>query len=170
MRRLSLAGICLGLSLSAACRVEDRTPSGSRRDEDAVQALVSEYARDLSDRRWDEVRALFWREGTYSGPMVPGSLGHAVPIDSALHSMTARVGQLDPYSFDVRVLRSDFRQDGDLAAVWVTTRRRLPLAGGAGVSERDWMEHLVFRRIGEEWRILSVAGAAAPRRLLRDAR
>ena len=76
----------------------------------------------------------------------------------------------DPASFDVRALRTDFRQDGDLAAVWVTLRRRMTLPGGVGPSDRDYVEHLVLRRIGNQWRILSVAGSALPRGGPRDAR
>ena len=45
----------------------------------------------------------------------------------------------------MRVLRSDYRQDGDLAAVWLTTRRLLPVAGS--VIDGEWIEHLVLRRI-----------------------
>ena len=50
-----------------------------------------------------------------------------------------------------------------MAAAWVTLRRRMPLAG-AGVVERDWVEHLVLRRIGSSWRILSVAGSSRAER------
>jgi hypothetical protein len=158
------------LLLGSACRIEDRTPAGTRRDEDAVQALVARYARSLSERDWGEVRRLFWRDGNYSGPLIPRSVGHALPIDSALAVIGRTVESADPGSFDVRVLRTDFRQDGDLAAVWVTLRRRMALPGGVGPTERDYVEHLVARRIGGEWRILSVAGSSVPRGSPRDAR
>jgi hypothetical protein len=59
------------------------------------------------------------------------------------------------------------RQEGDVAAAWVTLRRRTPLAGD-GLVERDWVEHVVLRRIGSSWRILSVAGSSAPRGSPRD--
>ena len=72
-----------------------------------------------------------------------------------------RVEGLDATRFDVRVLRSDYRQDGDLAAVWLTTRRLLPVAGS--VVGGEWIEHLVLRRINGEWRILSLAATASPR-------
>ena len=73
----------------------------------------------------------------------------------------------DAETFDVRVLRTDFRQEGDLASVWLVLRRRTPL-GGADPAERDWVEHLVLRRIGTNWRILSVAGSSVPRGTSRD--
>jgi hypothetical protein len=162
MRGLLLAALVLGATAVAGCKIEDRTPAGTRRDEDEVQQIVARYARRLSDRRWDGVRELFWRNGTYSGPMVPRSAGNALPIDSALHVIARTLDVPDSATFDVRVLRTDLRQEGDLTTVWVTLRRRTPLAG-AEPAERDWIEHLVFRRIGRNWRILSVAGSTVPR-------
>jgi len=169
MRSLLLAA-CFGLVPALGCRIEDRTPTGSRRDEDTVLALIAQYARSLSERDWSGVRSLFWRGGSYSGPMVPRSVGQAVPIDSALALIARSVEGASAESYDVRVLRTDFRQDGDVAAAWVTTRRRTPLAGAAGSVERDWVEHLVLRRIGGNWRILSVAGASSPRGSPREPR
>ncbi len=160
MRRLILAAVCLGSAVG--CRIEDHTPAGTRRDEDEVQAIVAAYARTLSARDWDGVRSLFWRRGSYSGPMVPRSVGNAVPIDSALQRFALAFDGAGPGSFDVRVLRTDFRQDGDLASVWLIIRRRVP-DSVPGPSERDWVEHLLLRRIGDSWRILSVAGSARPR-------
>jgi hypothetical protein len=84
-----------------------------------------------------------------------------VPIDLALGMIARRVEGVDAERFDVRVLRSDYRQDGDLAAVWLTTRRLLPVAGS--VVGGEWIEHLVLRRINGEWRILSLAATASPR-------
>jgi hypothetical protein len=169
MRGLLLAALCIGATVVVACRIEDHTPAGTRRDEDAVQEIVARYARRLSNRDWDRVRALFWRNGTYSGPMVPRSAGNALPVDSALHVIARSLEGPEAASFDVRTLRTDFRQEGDLAAVWVVLRRRVPLPG-AGPVERDWVEHLVLRRIGSNWRILSVAGSSVPRGSPRDPR
>ena len=162
MRGLLLAALCLSATAVAACRIEDHTPTGTRRDEDVVQEIVARYARRLSARDWDRVRALFWRNGTYSGPMIPRSAGNALPIDSALRVIARAVEGPEAATFDVRTLRTDFRQEGDLAAVWVTLRRRTPLAG-VGPVERDWVEHIVLRRIGSRWRILNVAGSSVAR-------
>lgn len=163
MSRLRRAVLCLGLLVAAGCQVEDHTPTGTRLDEEAVQALVSRYARTLSERDWTGARALFWSDAIYSGPMLPteGSAHQAVPIDLALRMIDRRVQGVSADRFDVRVLRSDYRQDGDLAAVWLTTRRLLPVAGSA--IDGEWIEHLVLRRIGGEWRILSLAATASPR-------
>jgi hypothetical protein len=170
MARPSTVALLLALLLAPACRIEDHTPAGSRRDEDAVQALVAAYARTLSDRDWKAARALFWADASYAGPMIPapGDSHQAVPIDLAISTIARRVEGLDPQRFDVRILRSDVRQDGDLAAVWLTTRRRIPVAGA--FAEADWVEHLVLRRIDGEWRILSVTARTAPRRIPHDTR
>jgi hypothetical protein len=162
MRGLLLAALLLGATAAAGCRIEDHTPRGTREDETEVLDLIQRYARRLSARDWDRVRALFWRNGTYSGPLIPRSIGNALPIDSALHMIARTTGGPDSAVFDVRVLRTDLRQEGDLTTVWVTLRRRTPLAG-AGSVERDWVEHLVLRRIGSTWRIISVAGSSVPR-------
>jgi ketosteroid isomerase-like protein len=163
MARCTSAVLLLILMLGA-CRIEDRTPTGSRRDEEAVQALITGYARTFSNRDWKAVRALFWADASYAGPMipVPGDAHQAVPIDLAINTIARRVDGLDPQRFDVRIVRADIRQDGDLAAVWMTTRRRIPAAGR--VVEGDWVEHLVLRRIDGEWRILSVTARSARRR------
>lgn len=163
MARPSTAAFFLVLLLAPACRIEDHTPTGSRRDDEAVQALVAGYARTLSDRDWKGARALFWADASYAGPMIPGpgDAHQAVPIDLAINTIARRVDGLDTQRFDVRILRADVRQDGDLAAVWMTTRRRIPVAGA--VAEGDWVEHLVLRRIAGEWRILSVTARSARR-------
>lgn len=68
---------------------------------------------------------------------------------------------VESQNFDVRILRTDFRQQGDLAAAWVITRRKTP--SGSTAIERDWTEHVVLRRIDGDWRILSVAVVSSPR-------
>jgi hypothetical protein len=169
MRALLLAALCLGATAVPACRIEDHTPAGPRRDEDALQEIVARNAPRRTHPDWDRVRALFWRNGTYSGPMIPRSAGNALPIDSALHVIARTVDGPEAATFYVRVLRTDLRQEGDLTAVWVTLRRSMPLAG-VGPVERDWVEHLVLRRIGSNWRILSVAGSSVARGSPSDSR
>jgi SnoaL-like domain len=166
MRGLLLAAACL---LAAGCRIEDHTPAGSRRDEVAVQNVLARYTRGLDRRDWDQVRALFWRNGTYSGPLIPRSTGNPVGIDSALRVFAGTLDLHEPSTFQVRSLRTDLRQEGDIAAAWVTLRRRSPLPGADPV-ERDWVEHVVLRRIGSTWRILTVAGSSVPRGTPRDPR
>lgn len=163
MRRFRWVPLGLALLVVASCRIEDHTPTGSRRDEEAVQTIVTRYARTLSARDWAAARQLFWTDATYSGPMLPAdSDSHqAVPIELALSMIARRLEGLDADRFDIRVLRSDYRQEGDLAGVWLVTRRILPVAGS--VTDREWIEHLVLRRIDGEWRILSLAATPSHR-------
>jgi hypothetical protein len=59
----------------------------------------------------------------------------------------------DPDPGAMRVVRMDLRQEGDLAAAWVTAR----LPGKA--TQPDVLEHFVFRREGQAWRVVNVAVA-----------
>ena len=150
--------------MGTGCRIEDRTPTGTRRDEDAVHQILNRYAQHLSGRDWAGVRSLFWQDGSYAGPIGPGAPSErrqAIPIDTALGVLERWLRGVEPENFDVRVLRTDFRQQGDLAAAWIVTRRRTP--SGSTALERDWVEHLVLRQIDGEWRILSVAVVSSPR-------
>jgi hypothetical protein len=159
-----LAVLWLGFLLLAGCRIEDRTPTGTRRDEDTIQRLINRYARGLTRRDWGRVRSLFWQDGTYSGPIGPGAPAdrhQAVPIDAALQTLERWLHGVEPQNFDVRVVRTDLRQEGDLAAAWVVTRRVIP--SGPTSSESEWMEHIVFRQLDGDWRILSVSVASPTR-------
>jgi hypothetical protein len=118
----------------------------------------------MSERDWAGVRALFWQDGSYSGPIGPGAPSdyrQAISIDAALRVLERWLRGVERENFDVRVLRTDFRQQGDLAAVWIVTRRRIP--SGSTSVEQDWVEHLVLRQIDGDWRILSVAVVSSPR-------
>jgi hypothetical protein len=163
MSRLRLRALCVCVLAVGACQIEDRTPTGTRRDEETIQHLISHYARSLSARDWTGLRSLFWQDGTYAGPLGPGaptSYHQAMSIDVALRVLDRWLQGAEPRNFDVRVLRTDLRQEGDLAAAWVVTSRRTP--SGSTFIERDWIEHVVLRRIDGDWRILSVAAVSAP--------
>ena len=148
------------LLLAAACRIEDHTPTGSRSDDEAIQHVLVEYTRARSARDWPCLRELFWGEATYELALPTRNL--VLPIDSARQRLLP-VADSGAGSFDVRILRSDTRQEGDLAAAWLLSRRRLASPAGV-VRESDYTEHLVLRRVGGEWRILSIALAGGPRR------
>ena len=126
--------------------------------------MLTRYALRLSRRDWGGLRSLFWQDGTYAGPIAPGAPSdyhQAVPIDVAIRGLDHYLRGVEPQNFDVRVIRTDFRQEGDLAAAWLFTHRRSP--SGPGSMETDWVEHVVVRRIDGDWRILSVAVASAGR-------
>jgi len=160
MFRLRAAAVACGL-LVAACRIEDHTPTGSRSDDEAIQHVLVEYTRGLSARDWPCIRELFWSEATYELALPTRNL--VLPIDSARQRLLPPGDSGTGGSFDVRILRSDTRQEGDLAGAWLLSRRRLASPAGV-VRESDWTEHVVLRRVGGEWRILSIALAGTPRR------
>jgi hypothetical protein len=160
MLRISPAVLGGALLALAACRVEDHTPTGSRRDDDAIQHLLVAYTRGVSLRDWPGVRELFWRDGTYE-IAVPGG-NRAVPIDSARAAILPHWDPAAGPPSDLRILRVDTRQEGDLATAWLVSRERVAQRGGEVESDR--VEHLVLRRIGSEWRILNVALANGARR------
>ncbi len=156
-RPAALGGALLAL---AACRVEDHTPTGSRRDDDAIQHLLVAYTRGISTRDWPAVRGLFWREGSYELPTLEGS--RILPIDSARAAILPRWDPAAGPPSDLRILRVDTRQEGDLAAAWLVSRQRVSERAGNGESDR--VEHLVLRQVGGEWRIASAALAGGARR------
>ncbi len=151
----TLAAVAAAL-LAAACVVEDRTPTGTRRDDEAIQRLLVAYARGVAAGRWEAVRTLCWDEATYHVATPTQNL--VLPIDSARARLLPPAGA----PADVRILRSDARQEGDLAAAWLVSGRRAGSTGAA--AQTDWTEHLVLRRIGGEWKILVIAPANGVRR------
>lgn len=143
--------------LAAACRIEDRTPTGSRRDEDAIRSVLATYYKSLSSRDWSGSRALFADSATIL-------LRHAAPDSAwrefrgadAYHRYLARTYAGDRNSaIAVRMFRLDTRQQGDLATAWVITRRR-PLAG-EGREEVGTADNLLLRRQDGVWRIMTFA-------------
>ena len=62
----------------------------------------------------------------------------------------------DPSPGELRVVRMDLRQEGDLATAWVTTRP----AGKEDRERPDVLEHFVLRRGERSWRIVNVAVAS----------
>ncbi len=100
------------LLVLGACTIEDRTPTGSRRDQAEIQSLIYAYHRSAT-------------------------------VDPAG----------DPSPGDMRVVRIDMRQAGDLAAAWVTARL-------TGPDDGEVLEHFVLRRTGDEWRVVNVGVAS----------
>jgi hypothetical protein len=158
--RLRPAAVACALVIGA-CYIEDHTPTGSRSDDEAIQRVIADYMRGLSARDWPAVRNLFWGEATYEVVLPTRNL--VLPIDSARPRLLPSGEPGDGRTFDVRILRADTRQEGDLAATWLVSRHRLASPAGV-VLESDWTEHVVMRRVAGEWRILSIALASGARR------
>lgn len=89
-----------------------------------------------------------------------GSLADQASIQQLIvdyHRLGAAVDAAgDPAPRDLRPVRTDLRQEGDLAAAWVLLR---PVDSRSG----DVLEHFVFRRQGGRWRVVNVAVASSRR-------
>jgi hypothetical protein len=160
MSRLRFAIVAV-LAVSA-CRIEDRTPAGSRRDDEAIRAVLAQYYRDVASHDWAASRALFWDSATVGVRGIsPDTAWRDFRSADAYHRHLARVyvdgGQP---RLSVRIFRLDLRQEGDLASAWVTTRRR-PLPG-EGRAEVGTSDNVVLRRDGGSWRILALASMPDP--------
>lgn len=156
MRRWSLSLLPLGLWLLAGCRIEDHTPAGSRRDEAAIRDAVTVFFQALNRGDGPGLRALFDDQATIE----LSSAG--VPSDSARargfvtpDEYRALLSRLPEGAGGARVLRSDFRQLGDLAGVWVTYR-----VAEASTSTR--VDHFLLRRVPGGWRIVHLATTVLP--------
>ena len=156
MLRPRLAAL-LAAALLAACHIEDRTPTGTRRDDDAIRAMLATYYKSVGVRDWSRSRVLFWDSATVE-------LRHAPPDSAwrdfrgadAYHQYLARTYAGDRNrAIAVRIFRLDTRLQGDLASAWVITRRR-PLPG-EGREEVGTADHILLRRRDGAWRIVSYA-------------
>jgi hypothetical protein len=153
LRSLALVAVVV----LGACRIEDRTPTGTRRDEDAIRSVLASYYQSRGQRDWSGSRALFWDSATVElRPAPPDTAWRDFRTADAYHQYLARTYAGDRSSaIAVRMFRLDIRQQGDLAGAWVVTRRR-PLAG-EGRDEVGTVDHLLLRRQAGAWRIVSYA-------------
>jgi hypothetical protein len=149
MRFLAAASLAL---VVAACRIEDRTPTGSRLDEQTVRAVLTEFYQSRAARDWEVAEGLMWDSATVElHQPVAGGVWSTYHSAADYLAAAARQTRGSPPAEDVRVIRTDFRQQGPLASVWVTTRSPLPppLAGSVVA-----VDHFLLRRIDGAWRIV----------------
>ena len=135
----------------AGCRIENRAPAGSLRDDEAIRGVVSTYYRASSGGDWAAVRALFWDGALIQRGPAEGAGWRAFESPDAFQGWLEAGGWAAP----LEPVRIDPRQDGDLAAVWVTTRRAGTERGMAS------SDHFLLRRIDGAWRITSLASATS---------
>ena len=144
--RLSRALLIVGLLILAACRIEDHTLAGTRRDEAAIREAIESYYRAVSARDDPSFHGLF-----VAGAAIDFTGGRVAAADS---SAPARVEAAGPH--DARVIRTDLRQSRDLAAVWVSVR-------GAGTARGEMgIDHFVLRRGPAGWRITHLSLTSVP--------
>jgi len=134
----------------AACRIENRAPAGSLRDDEAIRGVVTSYYRVVAAAEWTSVRSLFADDARIRrGPSEGGSWR---TFDSPEeYSAWLELGASTP----LEPVRVEPRQDGDFATVWVVTRRAGTTRGSAG------SDHFQLRRIAGAWRIISFVSVAA---------
>ncbi|HEU4698227.1 MAG TPA: hypothetical protein VFS40_03545 [Gemmatimonadales bacterium] len=146
----------------AACRIEDRTPTGSRRDEEAVRAAVATFYRTASAQQWDSTRALLWDSAAVE--VRPRADSGWLAFRSAadyVGYLAERDRGMQPGELGPRMVRTEFRQEGGIAAMWVATRLNERGLDGA-VHEVSRTEHFVLRRVGPRWEIVNLVSAPEP--------
>jgi len=134
----------------AACRIENRAPAGSLRDDEAIRGVVTSYYRVVGAAEWPSVHSLFAVGATIQqGPAEGGGWRTFDSPEeySAWLELRART-PLEP-------VRVEPRQDGNFATVWVATRRAGATRGSAG------SDHFQLRRIDDAWRIISFVSVTA---------
>ncbi len=157
MRRLCSLALVLGVVAVGACRIEDRTPAGTRRDDEAIRALLATYYQSLGARDWATSRSLFWDSAAVEiRRTAPDSAWRAFRSADSYHQYLSRTfgGGIAPV-LAVRMFRIDIRQQGDLATAWVVTRRRPTDREGAG--EVGTADNVLLWRRGAAWRIAGLA-------------
>ena len=145
-------GALLLLALATACRIEDRTPTGSRRDDQSIRAVVATYYRSVSTRDWPASRSVF-ADSAQVLVRAAGDTGWARFGNSeAYHlELVRRARDLSAEAGEVLVARIDVRQEGELAAVWVMARHHVSDPGRAESRSAD---HFVLRRADGAWRVV----------------
>lgn len=154
--RTAAIALLLG-GLAAGCRIEDRTPSGSRGDDEAIRAEVAGYHRALFARDWAAAAPLFWDSALVQvrviGDPAWRSFRRAPDYLGALQSAPRRWPTGDRA---LQMVRIDTRQNGDLASAWVVARRT-PAEPGDSAE----VEQFTLRRFAGGWRIVALAAAPA---------
>jgi hypothetical protein len=129
------------LALVPACRIEDHTPAGSRRDEAIVREVVVEFFQARGSRDWPGLRELFESGATLEGTLSP---------EQYVAQLGAQPGGGPPGE---RILRADYRQMADLASAWLLVRPE----GGTPMAY-----YFLLHRTGRTWRIRHIASTAIP--------
>lgn len=149
MRLLIAASLALAV---AACRIEDRTPTGSRLDEQTVREVLSAFYESRAAQDWDAARSLLWDSVTVElHQPVAGGIWSTYHTAADYVDAARRQTRGGRPSDAVHLLRTDYRQQGPLASVWVTARSELPPPLEGSVVAVD---HFLLRRIDGAWRIV----------------
>ena len=143
--RLALAA-CL---LVSACRIEDHTPAGSRKDENAIRDAVLNYYRAFNRRDWNACPRMFV-PGAVITSQVRDSTGGVTTLATPACEFLHRLAGARTPGFEYRLIRTDLRQSGGIASVWASVQRVKPDSNGAPADET---EDLVLERDSSGWKI-----------------
>lgn len=142
---LAVAAVVVAAS---ACRIEDRTPTGTRQDEATVRAVITTFYQGRATHDWAAARSVLWDSAIVAvHEPVAGGVWAASSADDYV-AAAARSVRGRPPSAGVSLVRTDFRQQGPLATMWVTARSD---EYGLRASAAD---HFLLRRINGAWRIV----------------
>jgi hypothetical protein len=139
------------LLVLAACRIENRAPVESLRNDEEIRATVATYYQSGAARDWDRVRTLFWDSAAIQRGPSEGGTWRAFESPDAYGAWLEAGGG----GVTFEPVRVEPRQYGDLATVWVTTRRPGEARGSATT------DHFLLRRMGGAWRITALASATS---------
>ena len=146
--------LVLALLALTACRIEDRTPTGSRRDDQSIRAVVATYYRSLSARDWPSSRSLFADSARIMVRGVDDTAWSHFGDAEAYHlELIRRARDRRIEAGEVLVARLDVRQEGELAAVWVSARHHVSDPERAESRSAD---HFVLRRVDGAWRVVAL--------------
>ena len=148
-------GLASAVLALASCTIEDRSPDGSRRDEEEIRSVVNGYYRGLAQRDWPGARALFWDSALVSVGTAAGARSFPTPDAFGQHLAVLPAGTA---ASPVRAVRIDARQEGDIAGAWAETRGAAP----DGRQVPGPTDHFVLRRMDGAWRIITLTSAAVP--------
>jgi hypothetical protein len=145
--RPSFAAAFVAALLTSSCKFQDLSPSGSRRDETAMQATVTAFYRAIAAHDAAAVQRV-----TYPAATTLLQPEHGAPVLVPIRTMIDVPERRNQHG-GVRVVRSDLRIDGELA----TDHLVVTAAGDDGRREYEASDFVTLARRDGGWRIAHVA-------------
>jgi len=129
-----------------ACRFQDLTPGGTRRDEAAAQTVVSSFYESIGTRNMEAMQRVSLPPAT---ALLSGD--HSPPVLVPMRTMID-VPEQRNQGGGVRVTRTEFRADGDVAMDRVVVLSR----SGDGRRELEATDVVTLARRDGQWRVAHV--------------
>jgi ketosteroid isomerase-like protein len=128
---------------AAGCRFQDRTPGSSRRDEQAVQGVVTSFYQAIGARDFNGLERV-----TLSSATALLSSDGASPALVPMRAM-ANLPERRNQGGGARIVRTELRPDGSVATDRVVVSAR----GGDGQREFEATDVLTLARQGGRWQV-----------------